>query len=62
MNYLLDTNVISEIRKGRDCDLHVATWYDSIGDEVHQMMLATQNVADVADLGAKVINPFAPMR
>lgn len=33
MNYLLDTNIISEIRKGRDCDPHVATWYDSIDDE-----------------------------
>ena len=30
--------------------------------KVHQMMLATRNVADVADLGAKVLNPFAPMR
>ena len=139
MNYLLDTNIISEIRKGSDCDPHVATWYDSIDDEsiylsvlvlgeirkgierarstnpgqaralekwlstlsqsfadrilpvdlavadewgrmsakrpvstvdallaatakVHQMMLATRNVADVADLGAKVLNPFEPMR
>ena len=132
MNYLLDTNIIPEIRKGRDCDPQVATWYDSIDDEniyvsvlvlgeirkgierarstnpsqlstlsqsfadrilpvdlavadewgrmsakrpvstvdallaatakVHQMMLATRNVADVADLGVKVLNPFAPMR
>jgi predicted nucleic acid-binding protein len=30
--------------------------------KVHRMMLATRNVADVADLGAKVLNPFAPMR
>jgi predicted nucleic acid-binding protein len=29
---------------------------------VHQMMLATRNVADVADLGAKVVNPFEPLR
>jgi predicted nucleic acid-binding protein len=139
VNYLLDTNIISEIRKGRDCDPQVATWFDSIDDEniyvsvlvlgeirkgierarstnpsqaraldkwlstlsqaladrilpvdlavadewgrmsakrpvltvdallaatakVHQMMLATRNVADVADLGAKVLKPFAPMR
>jgi hypothetical protein len=33
VNYLLDTNIISEIRKGRDCDPQVATWYDSIDDE-----------------------------
>lgn len=137
MNYLLDTNIISEVRKGRDCDPHVATWYELIDDEsiyvsvlvlgeirkgierarstnpgqaralekwlstlsqsfadriltvdlavadewgrmsakrtvstidallaatakVHRMVLATRNVADVADLGAKVLNPFAP--
>jgi predicted nucleic acid-binding protein len=30
--------------------------------KVREMMLATRNVADIADLGAKVLNPFAPMR
>jgi predicted nucleic acid-binding protein len=30
--------------------------------KVRQMILATRNVADVADLGAKVLNHFAPMR
>jgi predicted nucleic acid-binding protein len=139
LNYLLDTNIISEIRKGVDCNPHVAAWYDSIDEnsiyvsvlvlgeirkgierarttnpaqaralenwlavisqsfasrilpidlaiadewgrmsakrpvstvdallaataKVHQMMLATRNVADVADLGAKVLNPFEPTR
>ncbi len=33
MNYLIDTNVISEIRKGARCDQHVAAWYASIADE-----------------------------
>ena len=33
MNYLLDTNIISEIRKGGDCNPHVATWYDSIDED-----------------------------
>lgn len=32
MNYLLDTNIISEVRKGTKCDPHVAAWYDSIDD------------------------------
>ena len=131
MNYLLDTNIISEIRKGSDSNPHVAASYDSIDEaniyvsvlvlgeihkgierarstnpaqdralekwlstlsqsfadrilpvdlavadewrrmsakrpvstvdallaataKVHQMMLVTRNVADVADLGAKV--------
>lgn len=32
MNYLLDTNIISEVRKGAKCDANVAAWYDSIDD------------------------------
>ena len=139
MNYLLNTNIISEIRKGGECNPHVAAWYDSVDEDsiyvsvlvlggirkgierarptnpgqaralekwlstlsqcfadrilpidlavadewgrmsakrpvstvdallaatakVHRMMLATRNVADVADLGAEVLNPFEPMR
>ena len=27
MSYLLDTNVVSELRKGERCDRHVAGWY-----------------------------------
>jgi hypothetical protein len=139
VNYLLNTNIISEIRKGGECNPHVAAWYDSVDEDsiyvsvlvlgeirkgierarptnpgqaralekwlstlsqcfadrilpidlavadewgrmsakrpvstvdallaatakVHRMMLATRNVADVADLGAEVLNPFEPMR
>lgn len=29
MNFLIDTNVISEIRKGERCDRNVAAWYES---------------------------------
>ena len=32
MNYLIDTNIISELRKGRRCDPSVARWYESIED------------------------------
>ena len=32
MSYLIDTNVISEVRKGDRCDPHVAAWYASIED------------------------------
>jgi predicted nucleic acid-binding protein len=136
VNYLIDTNIISEVRKGARCDPNVATWYGSIDDaslylsvlvmgevrkgierarpkdpararalekwlaavreafagrilpvddavaeewgrmsakrpvstvdgllaataKAHRMTLATRNTADVADLGAHVINPFA---
>ena len=33
MSYLIDTNVISEVRKGERCDSHVSAWYASIADE-----------------------------
>ncbi len=32
MSYLIDTNIISEVRKGDRCDANVAAWYDSIDD------------------------------
>jgi hypothetical protein len=32
VNYLIDTNIISEIRKGPRCDRNVAAWYASIDD------------------------------
>ena len=32
MNTLLDTSIISEVRKGAGCDPNVAAWYASIDD------------------------------
>ena len=32
MSYLIDTNIISEIRKGARCDTRVTAWYASITD------------------------------
>ena len=135
MSYLIDTNIISEIRKGRRCDVNVARWYEAIEDaslylsvmvigeirkgieklrpknvtqanmiedwleevakafgdrilpidgtvanewgrltairplpvidgllaataKVHGMTLVTRNIADIANLGVHVINPF----
>ena len=135
MSYLIDTKIISEIRKGRRCDVNVARWYEAIEDaslylsvmvigeirkgieklrpknatqanmiedwleevakafgdrilpidgtvanewgrltairplpvidgllaataKVHGMTLVTRNIADIADLGVHVINPF----
>jgi len=31
--YLIDTNVISEVRKGRRCDANVAAWYRATRDD-----------------------------
>lgn len=33
MSYLIDTNIISEVRKGARCDAHVSAWYASIADD-----------------------------
>jgi predicted nucleic acid-binding protein len=32
VNYLIDTNIISEVRKGERCDRSVAAWYELIDD------------------------------
>ena len=135
MNFLVDTNVVSEVRKGAACNRKVAAWYTSIDDgdlylsvlvtgeirkgielvrrrdpakatalekwleevdlafgerilpidravtdewgrmsarrpipvidgllaataKVHRMVLVTRNDADVAGLGARILNPF----
>jgi toxin FitB len=31
--YLIDTNIISEVRKGRRCDPQVAAWYRRVRDD-----------------------------
>ena len=33
MSYLLDTNVISELRKGERADANVRAWFEELGDE-----------------------------
>ena len=33
MSYLVDTNIISEVRKGDRCNANVSAWYASIRDE-----------------------------
>ena len=33
MSYLIDTNIISEVRKGASCNAHVSAWYVSVTDE-----------------------------
>lgn len=34
--YLIDTNIISELRKGKRCDVRVATWFSKVkDDELH---------------------------
>ncbi len=33
MSYLIDTNVISEVRKGKRCDANVSRWWATVDDD-----------------------------
>jgi predicted nucleic acid-binding protein len=33
MSYLLDTNIVSELRKGQKCDANVARWFQSVAEQ-----------------------------
>src|SRR5881396_2447566 len=33
MSWLLDTNVVAELRKGERCDRHVDAWFENVADE-----------------------------
>jgi len=40
VSYLLDTNVLSELRKGPRCNTHVATWFAPVpNDEIYLSVL-----------------------
>jgi toxin FitB len=45
VNYLIDTNIISEVRKRKRCDPHVAAWYASIADE--ELFLSTLVLGEI---------------
>ena len=45
MSYLIDTNIISEVRKGARCDIHVSAWYASIADE--ELFLSTLVLGEI---------------
>jgi len=45
VNYLIDTNIISEVRKGARCDAHVSAWYASIADE--ELFLSTLVLGEI---------------
>ena len=45
MSYLLDTNIVSEIRKNARCDPNVAAWYASVdGFDLHLSVLVTGEI------------------
>jgi toxin FitB len=45
VNFLIDTNVISELRKGERCDRNVAAWYASVEEgELYLSVLVTGEI------------------
>lgn len=57
MNYLIDTNVISEVRKGARCNVHVSAWYASIADE--DLFLSTLVLGEIRK-GVELARPRDP--
>jgi predicted nucleic acid-binding protein len=57
--YLIDTNIISEVRKGRRCDPNVAAWYRSIRDE--EIFLSVLLIGEIRQ-GIERLRPRNPRR
>jgi len=41
VSYLIDTNIISEVRKGEACDRHVAAWYAAVEEDALFLSVVT---------------------
>jgi predicted nucleic acid-binding protein len=59
LKYLIDTNIISEVRKGASCDVNVAAWYFSIGDD--ELYLSTLTLGEIRK-GVEQIRPREPAK
>ncbi len=45
MTFLLDTNIVSEIRKGRQSDSNVSNWYASVGES--QLFISSLTIGEI---------------
>ena len=59
MSYLIDTNIISEVRKGDRCDPHVSAWYASIADD--DLFLSTLVLGEIRK-GVELARPRDPTK
>ncbi len=57
MSYLIDTNIISEVRKGARCDVHVSAWYVSVAAE--DIFLSTLVIGEIRK-GIELARPRDP--
>lgn len=55
--YLIDTNVISEVRKGKRCDPSVAAWYKRVRDD--ELYLSVLVVGEIRQ-GVERLRPRNP--
>lgn len=59
MSYLIDTNIISEVRKGDRCDPHVSAWYASVADD--DLFLSTLVLGEIRK-GVELARPRDPAK
>ena len=59
MSYLIDTNIISEVRKGDRCDPHVSAWYASVTDD--DLFLSTLVLGEIRK-GVELARPRDPAK
>lgn len=59
MNYLVDTNVISELRKGQQCNPNVAGWYGNVRD--NELFLSVLVLGEIQK-GVEKIRSRDPVR
>ena len=57
--YLIDTNIISEVRKGRRCNPHVAAWYRQVRDD--ELFLSVLVICEIRQ-GIERLRPRNPRR
>lgn len=59
MSFLIDTNIISEVRKGGRCNARVAAWYASIDDE--DLYLSVLVLGEIRK-GIELVRPKDPRK
>ncbi|MCC7346660.1 MAG: type II toxin-antitoxin system VapC family toxin [Variibacter sp.] len=59
MTYLIDTNVISELRKGTRCNVNLARWYSAVDqDEIYLSVLVLGEIR----MGIERVRPGDPAK
>lgn len=59
MSFLIDTNIISELRKGELCDANVQAWYATVADD--ELFLSTLVLGEIRK-GVELARPKMPAR